>query len=473
MMNQVTYSKQSSLIEEAGPSTPPQESPSTQGSLEGIPLEAVAATHQDAPIASRNASLLFRDLAQSNRIEHDVDISTEQQTEQEQFEEILEQIRGKGLLTYPTEENTTTPRLITKRLDGRAMISKLVEGRVAIPDQIAGANLNEIAHPILKSSASSWTMTDFSHNELAAQLGFALRDNITDVETQIAVLKNKLTTQAASAAIKVDSAVESKREVETEAEEANQVEPINIALTLATIELLGDYKNILGKGADILVKINEEVNRTTPVTEDQIEHTIRELHRAFDLVEQSLEAQKNGFHIQAQDLKNYGKALCLLIEEETKPYPSENMMSACRQSANLFASALAAEAADQVEQATWLSNQGRTLYLCTAEEALPHPRENIVQGYRESANLFASALAAHAAGQVEQAHLLKSQGLALYWCTQEEAGPFPRENIVQGYRESAALLAGALAAHIAGQVQQSNHLYQQATTLYNNTLAAA
>jgi hypothetical protein len=329
---------------------------------------------------------------------------------QDQFEEALEMIQGKGLFRYRFQEGGEAASSQTPlTLDGRAMLRQLAEGKIEFP----------LTTPSLQNT---------SLGELFHNIGFALKDNIEEIDEKIADLKRTTANQGTASS----------------------------ALVKRT-EHLEKYKEALETGRHLLQNVPENADINF------FQKLMSNLHETFTLCEQAEQERLKGNDEKANNLNNQGLARLGATHESASLKPREVIVAGYNEAFTLCERAQEARAAGNDERAEFLKYQGLARLGATKELASPEPRAHIVADYNDAFTLCKRAEGARTAvfPTIATDVYLYNQGLARLEATIESASPEPREDIVAGYNEAFTLFQNAEEESAAGNGVEAVNLYHQ------------
>ncbi|MFZ4115784.1 MAG: hypothetical protein ACOYK6_03555 [Chthoniobacterales bacterium] len=392
---------------------------------------------------------------------------------QEKFEEDLERIiTGKDLLRYQVNEKATKPITIKKTLDGRDMLASLAEGKITFP----------LEPPSLR---------DVSLQEISGALSFALRDNIEELDQKIAELapneeSEQDPTNFRSSVQYLNSLEEYKKILERGCSILISVQDLDFVNHQSWLQIIHSLNKVFASFSSDLVNETDSVipenhfflkkyalallgSIEEGVRPDSNPNGVYSYKKILILFEQALAIEEKGYRSpNDRYLKKVTAMAHLLLREElARPDPRENIIYGCRESLNLL---------QQIRNDMFIcaldsfNGPGMAQVLLVEEQARPHPRENIIRSYQKSLEFYkfpffvrnlnleqGNSLVSELRARVEagdnidlsvvsiyltrklspsQYRCYRGKGLAQLMLTQEQSRPYPREDIIYGYKES-------------------------------------
>jgi len=376
----VAHNPSLSIHEAVSPFASPEEGPlpfsAHNAESSALPLPALVPSEE--PIEEVPGSENFAD---KNLFPDLVDNSSRSKasatSDQERFEEALEMIQGKGLCRYEFREGEEPVR-VKARLDGRAMLRQLAEGKIEFP----------LTTPSLQNTS----LEEIFHN-----IAFALNDNISEVDNKLADLKRTA---------------------------ADQDPPSKGVKN--SINCLETYKKALETGNEVLLL--ENIPRH--VDADFFSNRIRYLNTVFTLCEKAEEAIGlndnvfNNFNNHAKDSllaleqlenENHGRsypgyavplARLRFGEELARPEPRADVLRGLNEVTNLWQRIENMMNTHDPIEARHLALQAHARLLFTEELEKPDPNRLIMSNYARMEHLCALAESARDAGNKNEANEL-------------------------------------------------------------------
>ena len=389
---------------------------------------------------------------------------------QEKFEEDLESItQGTNLFHIDIDEHgETTSTRIKRALDGREMLAALAEGKVTYPLTISKPELSGAIAFALSDNIEKIDQKIAELRMPIAERGQILND-LHDSSNSIELLE--LYKDALSEGIKILLSIQQDESKDDQFHQKT-ITTLHEIFALFDRSLAAKAEGwsfwsfntpqyLTNQGQALLKRTNEEEK---PNPREKI---IKGYQKSFDLFKRAFAARESGNHLKSRYLANQGVVILKLTDEKARTNPRDNIIKGYEDSYRLFKWALEDLDLDNPNnhvKSVYLSDQSKALLELTNEKARTNPRNNIIKGYEESYRLFRRAVFANGAGQGRKGMYLGDQGNALMELTKEKAKPHPRENIIRGYRESFLLLARALGA-LADGVGSHSCLAKQGRTI--------
>ena len=281
--------------------------------FKGVNNSAPSMIHQAVPPASLVPSHLDPDLV-NNSLFRNVGATSPQ----DQFEEAIEMIRGEGLFYYDFPEGGEPVRVKAK-LDGRTMLGQLAEGKIKFP--LETASLKETG------------LEEIFHN-----IGFALKDNIEEIDKKIADLKRTTANQGTASS----DLVERTEHLET-------------------------YKEALETGRHLLQDAPENADNGFFQT------LMSNLHETFTLCEQAEEKRAAGNDEGAEFLTYQSRARLGATKELARPEPRANIIAGFNDAFTLLQRAEGARDAGNLGLANNFNNQASARLAATEMLMRPVP----------------------------------------------------------------------------------------------------
>ncbi len=393
---------------------------------------------EETSLAPENTNHLASASALMN--EHPRAIDQEDASTQEYFERALEMIRGRGL----AEGDKVGGKLRSAQLDGVEMIAQLAEGKIEFP--LKGSFIGPLIHSTEESSAGSpeYSLDNYSLRELRHGLAFALQENIHKLKEQEIALKSEESQSAHTRA-----------------------------------EYLASYQQSIREGAEILLKLTEEIEEPGIREEQLLFERITMLHECFSTHRESLEALSRASTLRASTLRestlrestlkamilhNLASAQMGILLETSRENPREHFLADFREViASLHRAEALLEIADS-DRAIYLINQAHAHLHTTLEASSEHLRDNILTYYHNARTLFTQALEDLDNGETNRAKYFNDQGYACLLLASETSREYPRTSFLNACNETIALYDQTLAELEAGEINRSIIISKKART---------